>query len=174
MGWLKRLGSRPQEIDRDFVCPTPRSGARSAWRDPGLARADLRTGGPDPKRNGTEGLQAGRALKFLGASLWPLGVGAAILVAYGLACAVAASPLFVLQEVTVDVSGRPSPTEIETMSGIRPGMNLLSLDTEEVSRRLETHRWIQHATVVKRLPDQILIKVQERRPVAVLGIHGIR
>ena len=131
MGWLKRLGSRPRESDRDFVGPTPRNGARSAWRDPGLARADSRTGEPDPKRGGTEGLHAGRTLTFLRTSLWPLGVGASVLAAYGLACAVAASPLFVLQEVTVEGSGRPSPAQIRTMSGVCPGMNLLSLDTDE-------------------------------------------
>jgi cell division protein FtsQ len=99
-------------------------------------------------------------------------VGASILVVYGLACALAASPLFVLKEVTVEVSGRPSPGEIRSVSGIRPGTNLLSLDTEEVSQRLETHRWIQHATVVKRLPNRILIKVRERTPVAVVEIQG--
>jgi cell division protein FtsQ len=109
---------------------------------------------------------------LLRASLWPLGMGASILAAYGLACALAASPLFVLQEVTVEVSGRPSPEEIRSMSGIRLGMNLLSLDTEAVSRRLETHRWIQHATVVKQLPDRVLIKVREREPVAVVEIQG--
>jgi hypothetical protein len=99
-------------------------------------------------------------------------MGASILAGYGLACVLAASPLFVLQEVTVEASGRPSPGEIRSMSGVRPGMNLLSLDTEDVSRGLETHRWIQHATVVKRLPDRILIKVQEKRPVAVVEIQG--
>jgi len=172
MGGLKLPGSRPRARDRDFVCPPTRNGARSAWQDPGLTREGSRAGRPDRKRSDAEGSQPGRALKLLRTSLWPLGVGASILAGYGLACALAASPLFVLQEVTVEASGRPSPGEIRSMSGVRPGMNLLSLDTEDVSRRLEAHRWIQHATVVKRLPDRILIKVREKRPVAVVEIQG--
>ena len=172
MGWLKRPGSGPRASDRNFLCPPRRNGARSAWQDPGLTREVSGAGRPDRKRGGAEGSQAGRALELLRTSLWPLGMGASILAAYCLACALAVSPLFVLQEVTVEVSGRPSPGEIRSMGGFRPGMNLLSLHTKDVSRRLEAHRWIQHASVVKQLPDRILIKVRERRPVAVAGIQG--
>jgi len=172
MSRLKLPGSRPRARECDFVCPSPRKGARSAWQDPGLTGGGSRARRQDRKKSNAEGSQPGRALKLLRTSLWPLGVGASVLAGYGLACALAASPLFVLQEVVVEASGRPNPGEIRSMSGVRPGMNLLSLDTEGISRRLETHRWVQHATVVKRLPDRILIKVREKRPVAVVEIQG--
>jgi cell division protein FtsQ len=58
------------------------------------------------------------------------------------------------------------------MSGIRFGMSLLSLNTEEVSRRLEAHPWIRNATVVKRMPDRVLIKVRKKRPAAVVEVRG--
>ncbi len=109
---------------------------------------------------------------FLRCSLWGLGMTASTLALYALSCAVAQSPLFRVAQVDLEASGRPGPDEIRSMSGIRPGMNMLSLDTEEVSRRLETHPWIQHATVVKRLPDQVLIKVRKRRPVVLVGVQG--
>jgi cell division protein FtsQ len=97
---------------------------------------------------------------------------ASILTLYVLSCALVRSPLFRVVQVDLEASGRPGPDEIRSMSGIRPGMNLLSLDTEEVSRRLETHPWIQHATVVKRFPDQVLIKVRKRRPAVLVGVQG--
>jgi cell division protein FtsQ len=78
----------------------------------------------------------------------------------------------VVKKVELDASGRPGPDEIRSMSGIRPGMNMLTLDTDKVSRRLEAHPWIQHATVVKRLPDQVLIKVLKRRPAVLVGVQG--
>jgi len=109
---------------------------------------------------------------FLRCSLWGFGMIASIFALCALSCALARSPLFVVKQVELEASGRPGPDEIRSMSGIRPGMNMLSLDTEEVSRRLETHPWIQHATVVKRLPDQVLIKVLKRRPAVLVCVQG--
>ena len=109
---------------------------------------------------------------FLRCSLWGFGMIASILALYALSCALVRSPLFVVKRVELEASGRPGPDEIRSMSGIRPGMNMLLLDTEEVSRRLETHPWIQHATVVKRLPDQVLIKVLKRKPAVLVGVQG--
>jgi cell division septal protein FtsQ len=82
------------------------------------------------------------------------------------------SSLFLVKQVEVDASERPGPGEIRSMSGILPGTNLLRLDTEEVSRRVEAHPWIRHATVVKRLPDQVLITITETQPAVIVGIQG--
>jgi cell division protein FtsQ len=109
---------------------------------------------------------------FLRCSLWGFGMIASILSLSALSCALVRSPLFVIKQVELDATGRPGPEEIRSMSGIRPGMNLLALHTEDVSRRLETHPWIQHATVVKRLPDRVLIKVRKRRPAVLVGVQG--
>ncbi len=112
------------------------------------------------------------ARTFLRRVSWGLGVMASILVLYLLSCALVRSPLFLVKRVDVEATQRPGEEEIRSRSGIRPGMNLLSLDTAEVSRRLETHPWIHHATVVKRPPDEVLIKVREREPAALVGVRG--
>lgn len=109
---------------------------------------------------------------FLSGAHWGFGMIASILALYTLSCALVRSPLFLVKQVELEVPGRPGPDEIRSMSGIRTGMNMLSIDTEEVSRRLETHPWIQHATVVKRLPDQVLIKVRKRKPAALVVVRG--
>ncbi len=103
---------------------------------------------------------------------WGLVVIASILSLYLLSCALVRSPLFVVKCVEVEASQRPGEEEVRSLSGIRPGMNLLSVDTEEVSRRLETHPWIHHATVVKRPPADVLIKVWQRRPAALTRVGG--
>ncbi len=112
------------------------------------------------------------ARTFLRCSLWGLGMIASLLSLYLLSCALVRSSLFVVKQVEVDASGRPGAEEIRWVSGIRPGMSLLALDAAEVSRRLEAHPWIQHATVVKRLPDGVLIRIRETRPAALVPVRG--
>ena len=136
----------------------------SRKRDSASAENPARRDGRSPSRQ-----SARRLLHF---SQWGLGLGASILTAYGLSCALVGSPLFAVEQVEVEASGRPGPDEIRSMSGIRPGMNLLSLNTADISRRLEAHPWIQNATVVKRMPDRVLIKVQKRRPAAIVEIQA--
>jgi cell division protein FtsQ len=82
------------------------------------------------------------------------------------------SSLFVVKRVEVEASGRPGAEEVRRVSGVRPGQSLLTLDAAEVTRRLEAHPWIRHATVVKRLPDGVLLKVLEARPAALVGVKG--
>jgi cell division protein FtsQ len=95
-----------------------------------------------------------------------------ILAAYALASALIESPLFVVRTVEVEASGRLSPGEVRTMSRVRPGLNLVTLDTADVSRRLESHRWVRNATVWKQFPDRLRIKILETEPAAVVGIRG--
>jgi len=115
---------------------------------------------------------SGSSRTFLRCSLWGLGMIASVLTIYGLSVALARSPLFLVEQVEVEASGRLGPDEIRSICGLHPGMNMLFIDTEEVSRRLEAHPWIQHATVVKQLPERVLIKVRQRRPAVLVGVRG--
>lgn len=127
--------------------------------NPGWEKGDAEGRRPPPKR------------KLLRRCLWAVGIGASILGVCALPRALAQSPLLVVRQIELEASGRPGPDEIGSLSGIRTGMSLLSLDAEGASRRLETHPWIRKARVVKRPPDRVLIQVCGRRPVAVLGMR---
>jgi cell division protein FtsQ len=171
---MSGLRSGPGNGDRGSLRAHAREVGWSARQDrqyPLRRREDERASGSVPEGRGGGGLRPVRARKLLRCSLWGLGTGVSILAVYGLASALADSSLFVIQQVEVEASGRLGPDEIRSMSGIRPGMNLLSLNAADLRRRLETEPWVQNATVVKRLPDRILIKVRERRPAAVMGLH---
>ena len=76
---------------------------------------------------------------WLRRSLWGLGMIASILALCALSWALVRSPLFTVKQIDLEAPGRPGPDELRTLCGIRPGMSMLTLDTEEVSRRLETH-----------------------------------
>lgn len=51
---------------------------------------------------------------------------------------------------------------------LEPGTNILALDLRELERRVVEHPWVQHAAVVRHLPDTLEVSVEEHRPRAVL------
>lgn len=132
--------------------------------------SELRT--PDRKRARREGTRRRRWRALLRGSLWGFAIGASSLALCGVAHVVFRSHLFTVKEVQVEGSGSVSADEIRFLSGIRPGANLLAFRTSGASRRLESHPWIEHATVVKRFPDQVLIRVREERPAVLVEAQG--
>jgi len=56
--------------------------------------------------------------------------------------------------------------------GIRPGEPILSYSLSEARQRLESIKWVEHATVERRLPGTILVRLTERRPFAVWQSEG--
>lgn len=126
----------------------------------------------DPKGTRKSAAPRRPARTVLRCSSWGLTMIASSLALYGLSCAVVRSPLFVVEEIELETSGRLGEDEIRILSGIHRGMNLLAFDTEQVSRRLEAHPWIEHATVVKRLPAQVRIQVRGTEPALLVAVQG--
>lgn len=145
---------------------------RTARIGSGSSREQNSAPAGSPAREVRRSLRCGSARRLFHGALWGLGISASILAAYGLSCALVRSPLFEVELVEVETSGKPCREEILSMSGIRPGMNLISLNAADVSRRLEAHPWIRNATVVKRMPNRVVIKAHNRRPAVVLEIRG--
>lgn len=127
---------------------------------------------PDRKKARREATRRRRWRALLRGSLWAFAIGASSLALCGVAHVVIRSPLFIVKEVQVEGSGTVGADEIRFLSGIRPGANLLAFRASHVSRRLEAHPWIEHATVVKRFPDQVLIRVREERPAVLVEAQG--
>jgi cell division protein FtsQ len=51
--------------------------------------------------------------------------------------------------------------------GIGRGEPILAFDPQAAKERLETLPWVRKATVERRLPDTIFVRIEERRPLAV-------
>jgi cell division protein FtsQ len=77
---------------------------------------------------------------------------------------VTTSPVFAVAAVDVRGASRLPVDHILTVAGIAPGANLWSVDTHEVSSRLEDMPEIRHADVIRELPNRVTIVVEERRP----------
>ncbi len=81
---------------------------------------------------------------------------------------VAHQPYFAVQQIVVHTDGQLSQTDIQRWSGIRSGMSLFVVDRQQVEARLLSHPRVARATVARQLPNAVHIRVEARRPVAVV------
>lgn len=75
----------------------------------------------------------------------------------------------------VRVEGRET-TDRETIIaalGARPGTPILAVDPERARRQLEALPWVRSAVIERRLPDTLIVRLVERKPLA-LWQHGGR
>jgi hypothetical protein len=59
--------------------------------------------------------------------------------------------------------------EILSRLRLRPPVNILQLNLEEVAGRITTHPWVLSASI-QRQPPSLIVTVEERRPVALLSV----
>jgi len=74
-----------------------------------------------------------------------------------------------LQVAAVHVQGasEASKPAILAAAGVEPGDGVMGLDLKAMRRRIERVGWVEDATVIRLLPDTVVIAVEERRPIAV-------
>ena len=94
-------------------------------------------------------------------------IAAASLLVLGLAAlGVVRSPYFAADHLTVEGADRLTPTRVLRIGGLEPGQNVVTMDTEAAERRLEADPWIASASVTTDLPDTVVVRIDERAPVA--------
>lgn len=75
------------------------------------------------------------------------------------------SPYFHIKQFHVEGLDRVTREEVLARCG-QDSLNIFAFDTEKAEMLIESYPWIATATVERRLPDTIIIKVTERVPVA--------
>ncbi|WP_417843846.1 cell division protein FtsQ/DivIB [Thalassospira sp.] len=87
--------------------------------------------------------------------------------------AIDASARFGMVVNTIDVAGRhrTDPNALLAAIGQKPGSPIITFDADAARERIEQLSWVRTATVERRLPDTIIIHVEERQPLA-LWQHG--
>lgn len=88
--------------------------------------------------------------------------------AYGLTV----SAGFSVQDVLVEGRKRTDPTLILAILEVERGSPILALDPEDVRLRLEALPWVAEASVERRLPSQLYVRLAERSPLALWQIGG--
>jgi cell division protein FtsQ len=76
------------------------------------------------------------------------------------------TPLFATRDVRIEGTVTLTREDVLRLAGIGPGTNVFHLDTDAVARALVTDPWIATASVERHLPGTVVIRVQEREPIA--------
>ncbi len=85
--------------------------------------------------------------------------------------ATAASGLRVTQVLINGRANTPEPL-LRAAIGVSRGDPILGFSLEQARARIETLSWVEHATVERRLPDTVMVSLQERRPFAIWQNQG--
>lgn len=80
------------------------------------------------------------------------------------------SDYFSAREVLVEGAARSSAREIQALTGIRPGVNVLAVNLSAARRALLSHPWVAEAQVHRELPARLRITVREHIPVAIVDV----
>lgn len=75
---------------------------------------------------------------------------------------------FQIKNIEIKVTGGVSRSEVLEWAGVKPGMNLMSLNLAHVRSRLGRMPYIASVVVDRHLPSTLRIEVEERQPMAKL------
>lgn len=81
-----------------------------------------------------------------------------------------ASDYFKVEQILVENNHRISREEILALSDIHPGTNIFELDLGRISTRIGENPWIAAAKVRRLFPNQLVIRVEERTPKAIVRL----
>lgn len=87
---------------------------------------------------------------------------------------VLASSGFVVKDILVEGRRQSDPKTILTAVGSTRGDSIFACDPIKTKQRLEQITWIQSATVQRRMPNTIYIRLVERNPIAIWQNDGKR
>jgi cell division protein FtsQ len=80
------------------------------------------------------------------------------------------STLFSVRDVDMNSCAQVTRDEVAGMLAAGKGGTIWSLSAEAIGRRLLTHPWIREVRVRKVFPDRLVVRIEERRPVAMINL----
>jgi|GEM_PF-2059668 len=83
-------------------------------------------------------------------------------------------PRFNVRKITVMGLTRVDESDVMARIKLRTGKNtnIFAVDMQDVRASVEKIQWVRYATVLRVLPDQIIINVVERKPIGLATIEG--
>ena len=73
---------------------------------------------------------------------------------------------FTIRRIDVSSTGSLSPSHLREYARVSEGQNLFDVDIAQISRNLEQTPRVRRAEVRRQLPDTLVIRVEERNPLA--------
>ncbi len=122
-----------------------------------------------PKRKRSKRAGSGAKRSLIGA---PIALLALTLAAYGTHTFVKwlhRAPEYVVKEIHVEGAALFTPEEILEEAGLEPGLPILDYEIHGARRKLVTNSMIRTASITRRLPNTIVVRIVERVPIAQLS-----
>jgi cell division protein FtsQ len=82
-------------------------------------------------------------------------------------------PFFQVREVEIEGYRKVSRETLLSLLSLDGTPNLFTLRLREVTRKLESHPWIDYVKVRKVFPNKVSIRVEERNPIAILQLEEL-
>jgi len=82
-------------------------------------------------------------------------------------------PFFRVREIKVEGCRKIACETLISLTEIEGMPNLFTVSLSKVTKRLESHPWIDHIRVRKVFPNKVLIQVEERKPIAILQLEEL-
>ena len=81
-------------------------------------------------------------------------------------------PYFQLSKIVVRGVNHLKKEDIVKLSNIQIGSNLAEIDLKEIADRIQEHPWVKKVGIKRKVPDEIILEVQERVPIALAYDRG--
>jgi cell division protein FtsQ len=102
----------------------------------------------------------------------PAVAGEALQIAKSHAVAFSAGLGLSVQEIYVDGRGETPAADILAVLDVSRNAPILAFSPEEARAELEKLPWVRHASIERRLPDTVFVRITERVPLALWQRHG--
>jgi cell division protein FtsQ len=79
---------------------------------------------------------------------------------------------FTVQQVLVDGRRLTPPDALRAALAVETGTPIFGIDLAATRGRLEALGWVQRASIARRLPDTLYVRIEEREPMALWQHHG--
>ncbi len=83
------------------------------------------------------------------------------------------SKLFSIRDIDMNPCSCVTREEIAGILAGVPRENIWSLSSGDIGRRLLSHPWVRNVTVRKVFPDRLIVRIEERRPLAMINIDAL-
>ncbi len=78
-----------------------------------------------------------------------------------------------IREIVIRTGDKAPEREIRTLAEIREGDNIFSFHLSELVKAIEIHPWVEAVSVMRELPDKVVIDVVERERVAMVSLGSL-
>ncbi len=79
------------------------------------------------------------------------------------------SDFFRLTGTTIDGCQQLSKEQVLALSTVDIQTNLLAMNIEEIQKNIEAHDWVREATVDRNWPNELTIRIKEKKAVAIIN-----